>query len=101
MPRIIYKSAPELDEYVWWTTVSDGPVSGVLTRDQMHAYLLKETSMTADEVEERLQRTDEAGSSWESRTPMWDTEHYARMHRFAGLIAASFVGWHGTVCGHG
>jgi hypothetical protein len=76
VPRIIYKSAPELDEYVWWTTVSDGPVSGVLTRDQMHAYLLKETSMTADEVEERLQRTDEAGSSWESRTPMWDTEHY-------------------------
>lgn len=62
MPRFIAKLAD--DEYVDWSTVVDAPVTDVLTREQMAAYMLREYGeFNAREIEPRLARTDKNGHS--------------------------------------
>lgn len=69
MPSYIYKFGP--DEYVEWSTIVDAPVSTLMTREEMAEYLFREYGhlnpayheIDKQEIEKRLQRTDEWNSS--------------------------------------
>lgn len=67
MPRYLLKPNPNRDEYVYWSTIVDAPVTGVMSRDEMKGYLLHGQGLTPPhtdvEAEERLARTDEKGHS--------------------------------------
>lgn len=61
MGRYIVKLAPE--KYLHWSTVVDAPISYLMGRDEMKAYIMAEDHQTAEEVEVRLARTDKKGTS--------------------------------------
>lgn len=69
MPNYIIKPNPDVDEYVLWSTIPDGPVSDVLGRAGMTRFLMFEyyQSHTRSDAEERLDRADQTGTS-----ALWD-----------------------------
>lgn len=73
MPRYVLKLDKEHDAYVIFSTIVDGVVSDVLTRDQMFTQLKLESPQTADElIEVRLVRADLSGSSSKEGEYGWD-----------------------------
>ncbi|MBX4171655.1 hypothetical protein K3M35_23920 [Rhodococcus sp. DMU2021] len=87
------------------TTTTFAVTAGVLSISVAGTADLGAVATGAQEVSGSLGNvtvTDERGSQagWGAQVSS-SAFSLARMHRFAGLIAASFVGWHGTVCGHG
>lgn len=64
MPRCVLKLDRERDAYALFSTVVDGFVSDVMTRDEMFDHLKREDRATPDElVEARLVRADLTGTS--------------------------------------
>lgn len=65
MPCYLNKAAPDVDQYVEWSTISDGPVSEVMTREEA----------VGKHGEERVARTDVTGVSWKDPdlTPRWNS----------------------------
>lgn len=69
MPNYIIKPNPNVDEYVLWSTIPDGPVSEVLGRAEMTLFLMYRyyQAHTRAEAEDRLDRADQRGTS-----TLWD-----------------------------
>lgn len=61
MPSYILKVTPNADRYVEWTTISEGPTYWG-TRNEMAEHL-REGGGKPVEIESRLQRADERGTS--------------------------------------
>lgn len=62
MPSYIIKRAPDVDEYLYYSTVVDHPTSYVLTRAEMVEFVERETGHAAYTAE-RMARADENGTS--------------------------------------
>lgn len=84
MPRYLLKPNTDRDEYVYWSTIVDCPVTGVMTREEMKGHLLRGKGLTQPhtdtEAEERLARTDENGHSlidWDGNG--WGTSELVRV----------------------
>lgn len=63
MGSVVLKLAPDLDEYVMWTTNCDSPASTIGDRESMVAYLVEYYDNTPEEAEERVARADRCGTS--------------------------------------
>lgn len=76
MPRCVLKLDREHDAYVMFSTVVDGIVSDILTRDEMFAHLKREGGRaTPDElIEARLVRADLSGSSSHDGDYSWEED---------------------------
>lgn len=73
MPRCVLKLDREHDAYVLFSSVVDGVVSDVMTREQMFAHLKREDRVMPDElVEARLVRADLTGTSSKDGDYGWD-----------------------------
>lgn len=82
MGRAIYKPDPDLDEYLIYSTITDGPVSPVMNlkaiaqewRDSCEAINGERPSI--EETEKSLARADLNGQSWWWRRSYWDDEEH-------------------------
>lgn len=80
MGRAIYKPDPALDEYLIFSTITDGPVSPVMNRkaiaqewrDSCEAIYGERPS--AEETEMSLARADLHGQSWREPGSYWEEE---------------------------
>lgn len=63
MPRYVLKLDKEHDAYVMFSTIVDGVVSNVLTREQMFKQLKRDAPMADELIEARLVRADLCGTS--------------------------------------
>jgi hypothetical protein len=63
MARYVLKLARDANAYAVFSTVVDGFVSGVLTRDEMFRQLRREDSSPDELIEARLVRADLSGTS--------------------------------------
>ena len=85
MGRAIYKPDPALDEYLIFSTITDGPVSPVMNRkaiaqewrDSCEAIYGERPS--AEETEMSLARADLHGQSWWRRCWYWDVEEHVSL----------------------
>lgn len=76
MPHIVVKPWKDADEYLVWSTVTNTPVTTVMTRDEMFSHLSSVYGGLTYTVNGQLERADDSGlSSRYDRKPMWDTVH--------------------------
>ena len=80
MGRAIYKPDPDLDEYLIFSTITDGPVSLVMNREQIAEewkasceLLYGERPCDAD-TRRSLDRADAQGQSWREPGSYWEEE---------------------------
>lgn len=85
MGRAIYKPDPDLDEYLIFSTITDGPVSPVMNREQIAEewkasceLLYGERPSDAD-TRRSLDRADAHGQSWKIRGTFWEDEEFVRI----------------------
>lgn len=96
MPRIMFKPNLGRDEYVIWSTVVEGPVSGVMDRatakEKWRAgeCSLTKTPISVEEAEEDMQRTDATG--WTVTEVEWSEEESIMLCNLDGYPGDADVG---------
>lgn len=76
MMGVIVKLGP--DQYLLWSTLSDAPVTHVMTRQSMLNWLLANRDLRDDAPEVRMERTDQNGTSTIPGESMEDFIRYNR-----------------------
>lgn len=97
MGRAIYKPDPALDEYLIYSTITDGPVSPVMNRNAIAQEWRDSCEQiygerpSAEETEKSLARAYVNGQSWLRRRSYWEDQVFVRlgnMHRDSPIDTA-------------
>ena len=90
MPHIVIKPRKDANEYIMWSTVTDSPVSKVMTRDEAFHHLMATQGGMRAATHDRLDRADASGLSVVyDRGLKWDTKEFVRIETIDRYI----TGW--------